>query len=100
VIEAEYEIEELRPIGRDLWSALLEIKLPEQLGAVGVAQVCRVRVRFSATAAETAEDLLAKAHREAHRVLLGAADVLAQRSSANLLEQFYQTCEPPPSGEP
>jgi hypothetical protein len=86
----EYEVEELSPLGRDRWMAKVKLALEEKLGPVGVRQVGRLNLRFTATGGETGDALMAKAHQEARRVLSAFGEALAKHSSEELLEQFYR----------
>jgi hypothetical protein len=80
-----YDVTEMRPIGRRLWSARVSIENPENVEGHDVFQNCELHIRFSATEAETAERLLTKIHGEAERILLAAVAVVQSTSAADHL---------------
>jgi hypothetical protein len=79
-----YDVTEMRPIGRRLWSAQVSIENPESIEGHDVFQNCQLHIRFSAAEAESAEKLAAKIHGEVERILIAALGAVYSESATNL----------------
>jgi hypothetical protein len=84
------DIGDFKLIGRDVWLCKVTVSVPENIGRKGVAQVCRLNLRFSATLEATAAELHQKAYSEAARVLSAALGLLEILSPQAVMDEIYK----------
>jgi hypothetical protein len=71
----------------------VSIENPESIEGHDVFQNCQLHIRFSAAEGESAENLAAKIHEEAERILIAALGAVYSESAANLHSALRQEAD-------